>query len=400
LRIALLQHKPIGGMLSGGDAANLNILRVLKNVENSADIRIYAIGKRSYTTRINGMEQHVIKGNMPPEWRLGIWSPVDVLLWYALGFRVSTALITKNDKFISELERFDPDIILPQGGVQMLGILDRYRAQHKHVKMIVYMDPPKLIKQMIEGIIKELNIPTNLKPIVDGVFTKRYVDYSIRLYNKLLDAADGIVTPTEGDRSDIVEGNPKAKGKVFVIPPIIVEHSKSMRKIKKIKTVLFVGACNYPPNSEAISYIENTLAPRFPDKEFWVTGRYCDGKESKNFKVLGGNVDLKKCMKKVDLCIAPLTYGGGMKTKIFSYLSANKPTIGTDVAFEGFKIKNRINGIVENDINKFPDRILELDRDMGLYQRLQRNIPTLMEEFSLKEISKGWARVLKYVKVD
>ena len=77
------------------------------------------------------------------------------------------------------------------------------------------------------------------------------------------------------------------------------------------------------------------------------------------------------------------------------YLSAGKPVIATAKAFEGFPIKNGINGIIEDDITKYPEIINKLSKDFVLRSKLSNGAQATLLQFSDFKIKKKWVKLIK-----
>jgi len=114
----------------------------------------------------------------------------------------------------------------------------------------------------------------------------------------------------------------------------------------KIK-ILFLGNYDHYPNREAVKFIFKELSPRFLDNkqvEFIIVGR--NTKEIKNLirsnmKVYDDVGDVRKFYWTSTLFIAPIFYGGGLRTKILEAASCGVPIIMSSLANNGFNFMDK-----------------------------------------------------------
>jgi len=139
--------------------------------------------------------------------------------------------------------------------------------------------------------------------------------------------------------------------------------------LENFKVVVFVGNMEYLPNKEAAELIVSTIAPKVlkkvHDVKFLVIGRY-----PPNFNVNAPNIfftgvvdDVAKFLIASDLAIAPLLHGSGTRLKVVEYFSAGLPVISTSVGVEGLDVRNSVDVIIEDDVNNFASKIIELLED-------------------------------------
>ncbi|MGC8680357.1 MAG: glycosyltransferase family 4 protein, partial [Candidatus Micrarchaeia archaeon] len=138
-------------------------------------------------------------------------------------------------------------------------------------------------------------------------------------------------------------------------------------------------------------------APKLKNIEFIIVGKGCRPEIDGNVHILGEVKNIDYVMKKADAFIAPLISGKGLKTKILTYFEYKKPVIGTSLAFRGYNVKNRVNCIIEDNVDKFYLRIDELNEDPRLIKRIQSNMDEVLLDFSEKELKKKMNSVLNKV---
>lgn len=108
----------------------------------------------------------------------------------------------------------------------------------------------------------------------------------------------------------------------------------------------FIGDFAHLPNADGVGWFVKDVMPQLPVDNYELTiAGY--GSESlalevrSNVRVLGEVRSLKDFYNSVELAIAPLRYGAGMKGKVAEAYAFGKPVLGTAVAFEGYTSHER-----------------------------------------------------------
>jgi len=213
-------------------------------------------------------------------------------------------------------------------------------------------------------------------------------------------SSDIVVTPTEFDKDEIAKLSGINKNKIFVIPPVSYRRSeiKKLKPILKIEKIVFVGACNFWPNLEAIEIIKQRIAPKLRDIEFIIVGKGCKPQKEGNVTIIGEVKELEPILKEASAFIAPILSGRGIKTKVLTYFLHQKPVIGTSLAFRGYKVKDNYNAIIEDNIDRMQKRIYELNRNKKLIFKIQRNSIKAIEDFKISKVKEKWMKVIRYEK--
>lgn len=164
--------------------------------------------------------------------------------------------------------------------------------------------------------------------------------------------------------------------------------------LENFKVVVFVGNMEYLPNKEAAELIVSTIAPKVIEKvhdvKFLIIGRH-----QQNFNVNSPNIfftgvvdDVTKLLIPSDLAIAPLLHGSGTRLKVVEYFSAGLPVISTTVGVEGLDVCNGVDVIIEDDVNNFASKIIELLEDEDRRTRIGSSARLLaMEKYDWRTIT-------------
>lgn len=139
------------------------------------------------------------------------------------------------------------------------------------------------------------------------------------------------------------------------------------------QVVVFVGNMEYPPNQEAVNLIAQKIAPKVQrsveDVKFIVVGRN-KGIIYPNLIFTGVVDDLAEVLVASDVAIAPLLNGSGTRLKILEYFSCSLPVVSTQIGVEGLDVINGVHVLVEDNMDEFASKIVDLLNDRNLSKQL------------------------------
>ena len=125
-----------------------------------------------------------------------------------------------------------------------------------------------------------------------------------------------------------------------VLPPVVTVPATSGFG-RSGQQVLFVGNFSHSPNITAAEWLTEAIWPRVramaPDMQLLIVGRNPPHflKRGDGIDVLGYVEDLSALMQTVDIGIAPLKEGAGVKGKVLSALAHGLPMVTTTIGAEG-----------------------------------------------------------------
>lgn len=126
--------------------------------------------------------------------------------------------------------------------------------------------------------------------------------------------------------------------------------------------LLFVGA-DFGPNVDGLRWFIANIMP-YVSRQLKVVGkgmeRYKAEMSRYNVEVIGIVEDLSDYYYKAAAVVLPIRYGDGMKVKTAEALMYGRTIIGTDEAFEGYDIKDGVEGYCCNKIEEFIEAINNL----------------------------------------
>jgi glycosyltransferase involved in cell wall biosynthesis len=140
--------------------------------------------------------------------------------------------------------------------------------------------------------------------------------------------------------------------------------------------VIFVGNMEYLPNQEAarciISYLAPKILSRVSNVRFVMVGKTPTELvvNSSHLIFTGVVKDVAKSLANSDIAISPLFHGSGTRLKILEYLSSGLPVVSTSIGAEGLDVKDGVYILIEDDMNRFGERIVDLIKNEKLRVRL------------------------------
>ncbi|SDP06685.1 glycosyltransferase family 4 protein [Clostridium gasigenes] len=156
-------------------------------------------------------------------------------------------------------------------------------------------------------------------------------------------------------------------------------YSKELNNEKK-KEIIYLGNMNISHNKKAVEFFINNVLEDIINKDneiiFKIVGK-CDDQNYMNKIMANRNVimtgevdDIRVHVQQGLVSVAYLTYGSGIKTKILETLAMGVPVITNSIGAEGIKIDTKSGLIVENEISKIANIVLNLIEDKELNNEL------------------------------
>lgn len=163
-------------------------------------------------------------------------------------------------------------------------------------------------------------------------------------------------------------------------------------------TVLFCGAMDYVPNTNALEWffdqIYDALKKRIPELEILLVGR-SPTDQVKNYgtkpgvTVTGGVPDVRPYYRRSWMQIVPLLIGGGTRLKIVESMAIGTPVISTTIGAQGLGIKHDHDILLADTPKEFVNQIERAVADPELRERLDKEgQKTANERFSWKYFGK------------
>jgi len=396
-KIAMLAPTRVDGILSGSHL--LRDIAVLLNSYKSIKLTIFSIHEKdnyikklNYTENVSKSQGFIGNKNILIRF-------IDYLTLLINGREYTYFIRNANKELRIKINKFNPNVIITS--YEFADFVYKYKKAHEGVAVIALMDDPKQIKENVTAKINGINSANKLKNKFYLLFAKiigtRHIEFLEQKYGKLVKIADNVINFTDEGKSASIKRYKKYKNKFYVIPPPIFLNKNKIsisNTRHKVKNILFIGSSGYAPNDEAVNIIEKYIAPELKEINFNIVGQGYAVAERGNIHYLGTVKNLNPVLAKADLCIAPIMHGGGIKTKIITYLISQRPIIGTSIAFEGYQIKDGHNAIICNNAEEYPKIIKELSKNYKLRRKLSKNELEVVSNFSATRVKKLWLKLI------
>ena len=162
--------------------------------------------------------------------------------------------------------------------------------------------------------------------------------------------------------------------------------------------MIFVGNLAYLPNREATQVLSSVIAPIVLDEiknaKFLVVGKGRDKLESPGLMFTGFVENVLDVLNISDVAVAPLFHGTGTRLKILEYLSCGLPVVSTSIGAEGLETENGVNIFIEDNLESFALRIVELLNNRELSTALGKAARVLAES------TYDWTQITRKLEVN
>ncbi|MEZ5311605.1 MAG: glycosyltransferase family 4 protein [Microthrixaceae bacterium] len=152
-------------------------------------------------------------------------------------------------------------------------------------------------------------------------------------------------------------------------------------------TMLFIGALDYEPNTEAVEWFVREVFPSVrnavPAARARIVGRgsellgWVDSVDGVD--MVGSVPAVEPELLRADVSIVPIMVGAGTRLKVVEALANRIPIVTTTVGCEGIDLFNEVHGLVADDAAAFAAACTRLLTNGDLRQRLADNGAELFE---------------------
>jgi glycosyltransferase involved in cell wall biosynthesis len=211
-----------------------------------------------------------------------------------------------------------------------------------------------------------------------AIFRLEY--FPLRLFEKrAMQEADVIVFVSEEDREVAASHFGVSRDKTVVVPncPEMTQAGQEPSFKQdgggdELRRFAIVGTLDWHANRIGIKWFIREIWDKYASMstraELYLIGK----KYRKNSDFAGKRIsqfcnvpNIAHTLEPVDVCIAPLLYGGGSRLKILEYFYNQKPVVATSVAARGLEIHPGIHYLRAESYTEFKNAVeLLLDRDL------------------------------------
>ncbi len=397
-RIAILFPEQVHPGKVGGTHILVHLAPILS--ARGYEIKVFSLGREAQEISEGRYEEEVVQSNVSSDSRTPSVRALDYLSLAAFGSQYSYYIMNNSRELEEALDEYAPDSIITLGRLLTDFIL-RYKSTHDTL-CIAITDDFRVVENSLKIRLEASARRDNpLKRSAVSFGSARFHDFSWGVYSRMVNGFDAIALLTDADKRLALSRFRGASGKLFVVPaascpPEYLLKKPARRPARKISTILFIGNARHEPNLQAMEIIEQRIAPRLKNKRFIIVGSGMGAHIVGNVEYKGFVSEEEKfrIIDEADLCIAPLMKGSGIKVKMLDYFMRCKPVLASSLAFEGYAVKDNVNGVVEDSPDGYVTQILRLERDPELRNTLGLNAGRLCAYFSYDAIGDKWDALL------
>lgn len=159
-------------------------------------------------------------------------------------------------------------------------------------------------------------------------------------------------------------------------PEDVDEDRRALRGV--VPTMLFVGALDYEPNSDAVAWMARDVLPIIrahrPDAVFRVVGRGAErvawAGELPGVELAGAVPSIREELDRADVSVVPIRVGAGTRLKVVEAMAHRIPMVTTTVGCEGIDLVDGEHALIADDPRRFADACLRVLGDGELRQQL------------------------------
>jgi len=177
-----------------------------------------------------------------------------------------------------------------------------------------------------------------------------------------------------------------------------------------------IGNFRHAPNWDAVLWLKHSIWPliraQLPQAEMHIYGAYTPAKAmalhhpASGFHVLGRADNVDAVMQKSRICLAPLRFGAGIKTKLADAMRNGLPNITTSIGAEGMGVEGMSKahpwaGTVANDARSLADAAVALYQQQSTWQQAQSHgFNILRSQFDSQRNGQALIQKIKQVLAD
>ena len=185
----------------------------------------------------------------------------------------------------------------------------------------------------------------------------------------------------------------------FMLDKISVEEQGNLPTFKDRSHFITIGNFLHEPNYNSVLYLKETIWPlirkKLPEAEMHIYGSYASQKvnqlhnEKEGFLIKGFADDVNEVVQQAKVCIAPIRFGAGLKGKLVDAMQNGTPCITTTIGAEGMYASLEPNGFIEDDVQEFVIKAVELYTNQSLWSEKQQNgFIVINERFNKNQFQK------------
>ncbi|MBI3934711.1 MAG: glycosyltransferase [Acidobacteria bacterium] len=219
---------------------------------------------------------------------------------------------------------------------------------------------------------------------------------AVRHNRRVLRSFDWVLVTSEPERLRALELAPEARAEALPFLLMDCDYFRPAAAVPAEPLILFVGFLPHTPNTDALRNFLRSEWPLIrrqePRAKLVVIGEGASNEMrgmmyDQGVDYRGYVEDLREIYGRSRVYIAPITSGGGIRTKIVEAMAAGIPVVSNSFAPLGLGLDTETQMVVRDDPQESASAILRLLREDDLWLRIRNSARTKVEKsFSLHEV--------------
>jgi glycosyltransferase involved in cell wall biosynthesis len=231
--------------------------------------------------------------------------------------------------------------------------------------------------------------------LVEYDLTAIPADLDLPAYTAVAVAAQRDVEAVKRHGNDAVFELPNS----VAIPPAVHRVGPERSRRPHVLSLCFVGTFRYPPNVWGAELLVDDVLPRLRDRTSLDVAVALVGRPSPLVLPLGDRAgvrlagyvaDLAPWYEAADVAVAPLTAGGGTRTKIIEACAHRVPVVATSIGAEGLDLEHGEHLLIADTPEAFAEACVAVVEDRDATQhRVERARARVIERYSHDVVEAG-----------
>jgi glycosyltransferase involved in cell wall biosynthesis len=178
-------------------------------------------------------------------------------------------------------------------------------------------------------------------------------------------------------------------GKTIVVQNGIDTQNINLVNNQNTHKLLFMGTMTYYPNIDAVLYFTDCILPELTKTNSQINLVIAGRKPPSivqnlatlhsSIEVIADPEDMSLVAQSCSIAIVPLRLGSGTRIKILHAMAMGLPVVSTSLGCEGLDVIDGVHLLIRDEPQAFAEAILQLDRQIDLWQQLRENGRNLVE---------------------
>lgn len=180
----------------------------------------------------------------------------------------------------------------------------------------------------------------------------------------------------------------------FLLEPIDEAVIQKLPSFEQRQNFVFIGNFLHEPNWNAVQYLKENIWPlirkQVPGASLLIYGAYPSQKvlqlhkPAEGFLIKGRAGNAHEVVKNARVVLAPLRFGAGIKGKLLEAMQCGTPSLTTTIGAESMQGNLPWNGFVEDNLEDFADKAVQLYQDENTWIEVQQNGITIVNHRYLR----------------